>query len=157
MAHKHLTDFMAGVIDNDYRSNIKVLLHNHGHEPLYIRKGDHIAQFIVINISTPTCTQVHKTQAWHHWLHWKRFWKYWPNRHYTYYTQHLRHTRPAIWHVPYTRPIWLSPTNFHGSQRWQSYSRHDATTLWQPEQTTTSTHDTMHTRQLQIKMEEYIM
>ena len=40
-------DTMAGVIDSDYRGEVKVLLINHGREPFRIRRGDRIAQLLV--------------------------------------------------------------------------------------------------------------
>jgi len=40
-------DTMAGVIDSDYRGEVRVLLINHGREPFQIRRGDRIAQLLV--------------------------------------------------------------------------------------------------------------
>lgn len=40
-------DVMAGVIDNDYRGEVKVLLVNLGHEPVNVTHGMRIAQLIV--------------------------------------------------------------------------------------------------------------
>ena len=40
-------DTMAGVIDSDYRGEVRVLLVNHGREPFRIRRGDRIAQLLV--------------------------------------------------------------------------------------------------------------
>lgn len=37
----------AGVIDNDYRGEIKVLLRNHSDEPYHYKRGERIAQLIV--------------------------------------------------------------------------------------------------------------
>jgi dUTPase len=37
----------AGVIDTDYRGEVKVLLFNHGKQPLLIKDGDKIAQMIL--------------------------------------------------------------------------------------------------------------
>jgi dUTP pyrophosphatase len=36
-----------GTIDSDYRGEVKVILVNHGAEPVTIRRGDRIAQLIV--------------------------------------------------------------------------------------------------------------
>ncbi len=36
-----------GTIDSDYRGEVKVLLHNGGHEAFAIRRGDRIAQLVV--------------------------------------------------------------------------------------------------------------
>lgn len=46
LAVKFGVDVMAGVIDPDYRGNIKVLLINHGDTDFIIHKGDRIAQLI---------------------------------------------------------------------------------------------------------------
>lgn len=40
-----------GTIDSDYRGEIKVILVNHGEEPLAIRRGDRIAQLVVAPVS----------------------------------------------------------------------------------------------------------
>ena len=40
-------DIMAGVIDSDYRGEIKVLMYNTGNRPLRCEAGDRIAQMIV--------------------------------------------------------------------------------------------------------------
>lgn len=39
-----------GVIDSDYRGEIKVILHNAGEEEFYVKKGDRIAQLIFFPI-----------------------------------------------------------------------------------------------------------
>jgi dUTP pyrophosphatase len=39
-------DTLAGVIDSDYRGEVKVVLINHGEEPFFIRVGDRIAQVL---------------------------------------------------------------------------------------------------------------
>lgn len=38
----------AGVIDSDYRGEVKVLLHNMSNDPVHIHHGERIAQLIVI-------------------------------------------------------------------------------------------------------------
>ena len=43
---------MGGVIDRDYKGNIKVILINHGTEPYEITRGDRIAQFILEKYDT---------------------------------------------------------------------------------------------------------
>ncbi len=40
-------DTMAGVIDSDYRGEVKVLIINHGGEPFKIEKGFKIAQLLI--------------------------------------------------------------------------------------------------------------
>ncbi|VDD97365.1 unnamed protein product [Enterobius vermicularis] len=46
LADKNFVDVGAGVIDPDYRGEVKVLLFNHGTEELKVCKGDRIAQLI---------------------------------------------------------------------------------------------------------------
>lgn len=43
-------DVMAGVVDSDYRGEVKVVLVNHGDDPMIINKGDRIAQMIVHDV-----------------------------------------------------------------------------------------------------------
>lgn len=47
LSYKYSTNVGAGVIDSDYRGNIKVLLFNHGISNLKIKKGERIAQLIL--------------------------------------------------------------------------------------------------------------
>jgi dUTP pyrophosphatase len=47
LALKHGIHVGAGVIDQDYRGNVGVLLFNLGNEPFVVRKGDRIAQMVV--------------------------------------------------------------------------------------------------------------
>ena len=37
----------VGVIDSDYRGEVKVALHNHGTEPQKVQKGERIAQMVI--------------------------------------------------------------------------------------------------------------
>ncbi|QEI03533.1 DUTPASE [Spodoptera cosmioides nucleopolyhedrovirus] len=46
-AAKYQVVAAAGVIDNDYRGPLQVLLFNHGKKSRQFRRGDRIAQFIV--------------------------------------------------------------------------------------------------------------
>ena len=46
LAVRHGLDVGAGVVDSDYRGDIKVLLFNHGQEMVNIEKSDCIAQLI---------------------------------------------------------------------------------------------------------------
>ncbi|PYQ43450.1 MAG: dUTP diphosphatase [Acidobacteria bacterium] len=46
LAVRHGIDTLAGVIDSDYRGEVKVVLVNHGPEPLAIAAGDRIAQLL---------------------------------------------------------------------------------------------------------------
>ena len=47
LAVRHGVDTLAGVIDSDYRGEVKVVLVNHGDEPFAIAAGDRIAQLLV--------------------------------------------------------------------------------------------------------------
>ena len=53
MEGQHGTDVLAGVVDEDYRGEVKVALINHGTEPFVVNKGDRIAQLIIESISRP--------------------------------------------------------------------------------------------------------
>lgn len=54
LAAKHGIDVLAGVIDCDYRGEIKVILVNHGSVDFVINHGDRIAQLIIERIIYPT-------------------------------------------------------------------------------------------------------
>ena len=43
----------VGVIDSDYRGEIKVVLLNHGMEPQTVEPGERIAQFVITPVITP--------------------------------------------------------------------------------------------------------
>src|SRR5262245_15406259 len=47
LAVRHGIDTLAGVIDSDYRGEVKVVLVNHGTEPFTISAGDRIAQILI--------------------------------------------------------------------------------------------------------------
>jgi dUTP pyrophosphatase len=47
LAIRHGIDTLAGVIDSDYRGEVRVLLVNHGDAPFAIAPGDRIAQLLV--------------------------------------------------------------------------------------------------------------
>ena len=47
LAVRHGIDTLAGVIDSDYRGELRVVLVNHGDEPFRIAPGDRIAQLLV--------------------------------------------------------------------------------------------------------------
>ena len=44
----------VGVIDSDYRGEIKVALLNHGKEPQTVEPGERVAQFVITPVLTPT-------------------------------------------------------------------------------------------------------
>ncbi|GEM12793.1 DUTPase Dut [Rhodotorula toruloides] len=58
LASKHMIDTGAGVIDADYRGEVKVLLFNHAREDFQISTGDRIAQLILERIVTPEPLEV---------------------------------------------------------------------------------------------------
>ena len=45
----HGIDALAGVIDSDYRGEVKVILINHGTGPMLFEPGDRIAQLVVVD------------------------------------------------------------------------------------------------------------
>lgn len=47
LAVRHGIDTLAGVVDSDYRGEVRVVLINHGEEPFRIARGDRIAQLLI--------------------------------------------------------------------------------------------------------------
>jgi dUTP pyrophosphatase len=47
LAVRHGIDTLAGVIDSDYRGEVRVVLVNHGTDPFRIAPGDRIAQLLL--------------------------------------------------------------------------------------------------------------
>jgi len=47
LAVKYSLDTAAGVIDADYRGEVKVLLVNHGHSAYLVNRGERIAQILI--------------------------------------------------------------------------------------------------------------
>eukprot|EP01080_Neovahlkampfia_damariscottae_P000897 gene897-9808_t len=58
LAYKKSIDVGAGVIDEDYRGNVGVILFNFGDEDFKISIGDRIAQLVLEQISTPQVEEV---------------------------------------------------------------------------------------------------
>jgi dUTP pyrophosphatase len=58
LALRHCIQINAGVVDQDYRGNIIVILYNAAIEPFLIKKGERIAQLILEKIDTPELIQV---------------------------------------------------------------------------------------------------
>nr|XP_060512910.1 deoxyuridine 5'-triphosphate nucleotidohydrolase, mitochondrial-like [Panthera onca] len=58
LAAKHFIDVRAGVIDEDYRGNVGVVLFNFGTEKFEVKKGDRIAQLIYERIFDPEIEEV---------------------------------------------------------------------------------------------------
>lgn len=53
LAAKHSIDVLAGVVDEDYRGVIQVILYNHSENDFKVNIGDRIAQLIFERIYTP--------------------------------------------------------------------------------------------------------
>ncbi|KAG5868704.1 hypothetical protein JTB14_028719 [Gonioctena quinquepunctata] len=58
LALKFGIDIFAGVIDQDYRGTIKILLYNSSSEEVYFKRGDKIAQLICEQFSIPLIREV---------------------------------------------------------------------------------------------------
>jgi len=52
MAYKHNLSVLnsPGLIDENYRGDIGVILYNHGTEPYTVNKGDRVAQLLIVKI-----------------------------------------------------------------------------------------------------------
>lgn len=62
LASKHFIDTGAGVIDADYRGQVKVLLFNHAEADFEIKEGDRIAQLVIERIYTPEVVEVEELE-----------------------------------------------------------------------------------------------
>ena len=58
LASKHFIDTGAGVIDADYRGQVKVLLFNHSDADFAVAEGERVAQLIIERIYTPEVVEV---------------------------------------------------------------------------------------------------
>ncbi|KAH8161380.1 hypothetical protein CIB48_g6867 [Xylaria polymorpha] len=58
LASKHSIQTGAGVIDADYRGQVKILLFNHSDVDFSIAEGDRIAQLVIERIYTPEVVEV---------------------------------------------------------------------------------------------------
>ena len=58
LAVKKFIDVGAGVIDSDYRGEVKVLLFNFGKEEFVVNQGDRIAQLVIERIALTDIMQV---------------------------------------------------------------------------------------------------
>jgi len=58
LASKHFIDTGAGVIDADYRGQVKILLFNHSEVDYKVAKGDRVAQLVLERIYTPEVVEV---------------------------------------------------------------------------------------------------
>lgn len=48
----------VGVVDSDYRGEVKVALHNHGSEPQTVNPGERVAQLLITPVLTPAYEEV---------------------------------------------------------------------------------------------------
>lgn len=53
LAYKFGIDVFAGIVDRDFRSEVKVILYNSRDQPFVIKTGDRIAQLVLEVIKTP--------------------------------------------------------------------------------------------------------
>lgn len=60
---KNGIDVGAGVIDEDYRGEVCVILFNHSNEDFVVNMGDRIAQLILERISTPDVEVVNSLES----------------------------------------------------------------------------------------------
>ena len=60
LAAKHFIDVGAGVIDEDYRGNVGVVLFNHSAKDFKVNRGDRVAQLIIEVIQTPEVVNVQR-------------------------------------------------------------------------------------------------
>jgi dUTP pyrophosphatase len=63
LAVKHFIDTGAGVVDEDYRGTVGVVLFNHGDADYQVKRGDRIAQLILERIVTPEVVEVDDLEA----------------------------------------------------------------------------------------------
>lgn len=55
---RHGINTGAGVVDSDYRGEIKVVLFNHTYTPFYYKEGDRVAQLVLETHITPAVKEV---------------------------------------------------------------------------------------------------
>jgi len=60
IALKNFIDVGAGIIDYDYRGPVGVLLFNHSEEDFIIKKGNRIAQLVLVKITLPKVEEVNE-------------------------------------------------------------------------------------------------
>ncbi|KAI3432888.1 hypothetical protein D9Q98_010470 [Chlorella vulgaris] len=58
LAVKHFIDTGAGVVDEDYRGEVGVVLFNHSDTAFPVKRGDRVAQLILERIATPEVVEV---------------------------------------------------------------------------------------------------
>jgi deoxyuridine 5'-triphosphate nucleotidohydrolase len=62
LASKHFIDTGAGVIDADYRGQVKILLFNHSEKEFEVKEGDRVAQLVLERIYTPDVVEVEELE-----------------------------------------------------------------------------------------------
>jgi dUTP diphosphatase len=62
LAVRHGIDTLAGVIDSDYRGEVRVVLVNHGDAPFSVAPGDRIAQLLVQRVERASFTSVSRLE-----------------------------------------------------------------------------------------------
>ncbi|KAF8543454.1 dUTP pyrophosphatase [Trichophaea hybrida] len=62
LASKNFIDVGAGVIDADYRGQVKILLFNHAETEFVVAEGDRVAQLILERIYTPDVVVVEELE-----------------------------------------------------------------------------------------------
>jgi dUTP pyrophosphatase len=60
LAVRHGIDTLAGVIDSDYRGEVRVVLVNHGPEAFQVQPGDRVAQLLLQRVERAT---FHRAEA----------------------------------------------------------------------------------------------
>ncbi|GFR52482.1 hypothetical protein Agub_g15052 [Astrephomene gubernaculifera] len=63
LASKNFIDTGAGVIDEDYRGNVGVLLFNHSDEDFQVKVGDRVAQLVLERIAVPDVAEVEELDS----------------------------------------------------------------------------------------------
>lgn len=58
LASKKSVEIGAGIIDSDYRGEVKVLFINDSEEDIALKKGDPIAQMVIVSICTESIIEV---------------------------------------------------------------------------------------------------
>ena len=58
LAWHHNIDVGGGVIDQDYRGPIRIILFNHGSKDYKVKQGDRVAQLILEKCCTPEVVEV---------------------------------------------------------------------------------------------------
>lgn len=61
LAFKHAINVLAGVVDSDYRGEIKVILINHGSTPFHVKAGDRVAQLVFLGLTLHSTNVIEST------------------------------------------------------------------------------------------------